>query len=180
MTVKDTPIDGLKIIEPKIFSDNRGYFFESYNKANMLKKGLDYTFLQDNQSKSSRGVVRGLHYQLPPKAQSKLIRVLYGEIYDVAVDIRAGSPTYGQWFGIHISAENQVQFLIPKGFAHGFSVLSETAIILYKCDEYYSPEHESGIIFNDKELDIDWKLNPGEYIVSDKDKKLASFRDAKK
>ncbi len=178
MKVIQTDFKGLVIIEPRIFSDPRGYFYESYNENKFHESSLRYVFVQDNQSKSSFGVIRGLHYQIEPYAQTKLIRVLQGAIYDVAVDIRKGSPAFGKWFGIELSAENHLQLLIPKGFAHGFSVLSETAVIMYKCDDFYVPEAERGIIYSDKDLNIDWKLDPDKILVSDKDGKLPAFRDA--
>lgn len=174
MITRETGIDGLTIIEPKIFRDQRGYFFETYNKE---KLGLDLDFVQDNQSRSSRNVIRGLHFQRDPHSQAKLIRVTEGVIYDVAVDIRKGSVTFGQWFGIELSAGNHLQLLIPSGFAHGFSVLSPFATILYKCDAYYHPESESGIRFDDPELAIDWKIEKGEAIVSDKDRDLPALKD---
>lgn len=179
MKTKETKIKDLFIIEPQVFEDDRGYFFESYNKIKLAEYRICIDFVQDNQSKSSYGVIRGLHYQLDPKAQTKLVRVLKGTIYDVAVDIRKNSPTYGQWFGLELSAENRKQLLIPQGFAHGFSVLSETATVLYKCDEYYAPQMDAGIIYNDAELGIDWQVPPDKVILSEKDAKLPSFKDAK-
>ncbi|MBN2349801.1 MAG: dTDP-4-dehydrorhamnose 3,5-epimerase [Bacteroidales bacterium] len=170
MIITKTGLEGLLVIEPKVFEDERGYFFESFNQRDFYEAGIHFNFVQDNQSKSSFGVVRGLHYQLEPYAQSKLVRVLDGKIYDVAVDIRKDSPTYGKWFGIELSAENKIQLLVPKGFAHGFSVLSKTAIILYKCDEYYHPKYERGIIYNDSSLNIDWKIEKPSIILSSKDK----------
>jgi dTDP-4-dehydrorhamnose 3,5-epimerase len=179
MNVSETPIQGLLIIEPRIFEDPRGYFYESYNAGVLEKQGITSRFVQDNQSKSSYGVIRGLHYQLQPKAQSKLVRVLEGIIFDVAVDVRKGSPTYGKWFGIELSAANKKQLLIPKGFAHGFSVLSDIAVVFYKCDELYAPESDAGIIYNDADLNIDWKLPPERILISDKDSKLSGFKNAK-
>ena len=178
MKITKTPLKDLIIIEPDVFEDERGYFFESYNKQKLELAGYHFDFVQDNQSKSSYGVIRGLHYQLNPKAQSKLIRVLSGTIYDVAIDIRKKSPDFGKWFGVEISDKNYKQLLIPKGFAHGFSVLSEKAVILYKCDELYAPETEAGIIYNDKELNIDWKIEEGKEIISGKDLNLPSFNKA--
>ncbi len=177
MNVSKTFIDGLLIVEPRIFKDERGYFFESYNENNFHNQNIKYKFVQDNQSKSAFGVLRGLHYQVEPYAQTKLIRVLQGKIYDVAVDIRQGSPTFGNYFGIELSDENFLQLLIPEGFAHGFSVLSSTAIILYKCDNFYNPQSERGIIYNDKELNIDWQIKPDKVIVSEKDKILPSLSE---
>lgn len=179
MHVIETSISGLYVIEPRVFEDSRGYFFESFNQQNLEEAGIDYQFVQDNQSKSGFGVLRGLHYQLAPKAQTKLVRVLEGNIYDVAVDVRKGSPTYGQWYGMELSAENKKQLLIPKGFAHGFSVLSETATVFYKCDEFYAPEYDAGIIYNDPELNIDWKIPVEKVLLSEKDGKLPLFKDAK-
>ncbi len=168
MKVIDTKISDLFILEPKVFKDDRGYFFESYNKKTLENLiGKEYDFVQDNESKSSYGVIRGLHYQLAPFSQAKLVRVLQGKVYDVAVDLRKNSPTYLDWVGVELTAENKKQFLIPKGFAHGFSVLSETVIFQYKCDEYYHPEAEAGIIYNDLSLNIDWKIkleNIGSFI----------------
>jgi dTDP-4-dehydrorhamnose 3,5-epimerase len=164
-----TEFPGLIIIEPTVFKDSRGYFFESYNENNFKAEGIDIRFVQDNQSKSSYGVIRGLHYQLAPHAQTKLIRVLSGRILDIVVDIRKGSPTYGNTFSIELSAENNKQLFIPKGFAHGFSVLSETAEVIYKCDEFYHKESEAGIVFNDAALNIDWKIPAASAIISDKD-----------
>ena len=177
MNIKKTNIDGLVIIEPRVFGDARGYFFESYNEADFHAAGINTRFVQDNQSKSSYGVLRGLHLQRLPYAQAKLIRVLQGTIFDVAVDVRKKSPTYGEWFGIELSAENNLQLLIPKGFAHGFSVLSETAVVFYKCDALYHPESESGIIYNDPALAIDWKLPSDKILVSEKDSRLGTLND---
>lgn len=178
MEIQKTPIDGLLIIKPDVFKDERGYFFESYNEERFINNGVSMKFVQDNQSKSSYGVIRGLHYQLEPYAQTKLVRVLQGKIYDVAVDIRKDSPTFGQWYGVELSDENFLQFLLPKGFAHGFSVLSQVAVVLYKCDNYYNKASERGIIYNDKSLNIDWKIKPEAVLVSDKDKMLNSFEKA--
>lgn len=173
-----TTIQGLLVFEPSIFNDERGYFFEAYNKRLFAEQGLPQ-FVQDNQSKSSYGVIRGLHYQLNPNAQGKLVRVVEGIILDVAVDIRKGSPTYGQNYAIELSGENNKQLYIPAGFAHGFSVLSETAIVLYKCDAFYDKETEAGIRFDDEELRIDWQIEKGKEIVSEKDLMLPSFQDCK-
>jgi len=164
-----TEIRDLLVFEPKVFEDSRGYFFEAYNEQTFSEAGASMRFVQDNQSKSSYGVIRGLHYQLNPHAQTKLVRVLEGRILDVAVDIRKGSPTYGKHFAIELSADNKKQLLVPRGFAHGFSVLSETAIVMYKCDGLYHKESEGGIIYNDPELNIDWKVEAGKELVSDKD-----------
>lgn len=171
-------IEGLIIIEPKVFEDSRGYFFEAYNQEVFVQNNVPSIFVQDNQSKSSYGVIRGLHYQLNPYAQAKLVRVLEGSILDVAVDIRKNSPTYGQYFSVELSAENKKQLFIPAGFAHGFSVLSETAIVLYKCNAFYNKQSEGGIRFDDPDLNIDWKVDPLKAIISDKDKQLPLFKDS--
>lgn len=173
-----TDFEGLFVIEPKVFEDERGYFYESYNRIKLKEQGIDIDFVQDNQSKSNYGVTRGLHYQLNPKAQTKFVRVLQGSIYDVVVDIRKNSATYGKWFGMELSAENKKQLFIPKGFAHGFSVLSEEAVVFYKCDEFYSPEHERGIMYNDPFLNIDWKVPASKVILSAKDTKHPMFDSA--
>src|SRR6056297_841535 len=180
MEVKETDIQGIKIIKPKIFEDSRGYFFESYNKKTLEDIIGGVEFIQDNQSLSEYGTIRGLHYQLAPYAQAKLVRVLQGKIYDIAVDIRENSPTYGKHFGIELSEENKIQLFIPKGFAHGFSVLSQKAIVLYKTDEFYFKDSERGIKYNDPELGIDWKVEPEKSILSCKDKVLPTFKEAEK
>ena len=174
-----TEFPELLIIEPTVFKDSRGYFFESYNEKTFAAEGIDVKFVQDNQSKSSYGVIRGLHYQLEPYAQTKLIRVLSGNIMDVVVDIRKGSPTFGKVFSIELSAGNNKQLLIPKGFAHGFSVLSETAEVIYKCDTFYNKESESGILFNDVALNIDWKIPADKAIISEKDLVQPSINNCK-
>ncbi len=179
MKVKETGIEGLLVLEPRIFKDPRGFFYESYHKERLDQHGVDYEFIQDNQSRSSYGVIRGLHYQKEPHAQSKLVRVTEGAIFDVAVDIRPGSPTYGKWFGLEISAENFLQLLIPGGFAHGLSVLSDHATVLYKCDRYYHPESESGIRFDDPDLQIDWRIDPENAIVSERDRILPCLKQLK-
>jgi len=178
MKIEGCFIDGLYIIEPTVFEDSRGYFFEAYNEAVFQKHGIETVFIQDNQSRSSYGVIRGLHYQLQPFAQTKLVRVLEGLILDVAVDIRKGSPTYGQHFSLELSAENKKQLLIPHGFAHGCSVLSPVAVVLYKCDSLYNKQSEAGIRFDDADLAIDWKIEREKSIISDKDIQLPSFKDA--
>ncbi len=178
MEIIHTPIEGLLIIKPRIFEDRRGYFFESYNRNKYFEAGIDLDFCQDNQSKSSYGVVRGLHYQLHPYSQSKLVSVVLGIVWDVAVDLRKESPTFGQWYGIELSAENKLQFLLPKGFAHGFSVLSETAVFSYKCDNYYNQSAERGIMYNDPFLNIDWKIPAHQISVSPKDELHPLFQDA--
>ena len=172
-----TNIEGVYIIEPKIFGDNRGYFMETYNEKDFKNAGLNYNFVQDNQSKSKKGVLRGLHFQCK-YPQAKLVRVLEGEVFDVAVDLRKNSPTYGKWVGVVLSAENKKQFMIPRGFAHGFVVLSEEATFAYKCDEFYHPEDEGGIMWNDLDLNIKWPYQ-GEPILSEKDKHHLSFKDIK-
>jgi len=174
-----TDIQGLLVFEPRIFEDSRGYFFESYNENVFKTEGLDLRFVQDNQSRSSYGVIRGLHYQLPPYAQAKLVRVFHGNILDLAVDIRKGSPTYGKHFSIELSAENKKQLLIPAGFAHGFSVLSEYAEIMYKCNQFYNKDSDAGIMYNDPALNIDWKIPAGKAIVSEKDQQLPVLADCK-
>ena len=173
-----TEIEGVYIIEPKIFGDNRGYFFESFVQAEFEEKVCKTTFVQDNESKSAYGVLRGLHFQKPPYTQSKLIRVVKGRVWDIAVDIRKSSPTFGKYIGIELSEDNHRQFFIPKGFAHGFVVLSEEAVFQYKCDNYYAPQSEGAIIWNDPELGIDWKLPPEDIILSEKDKKHPLLKDA--
>lgn len=177
MNVIKTQISDVYIITPRIFSDNRGYFFESYNKQTLEIEGISYTFVQDNQSKSSYGVIRGLHFQTKPHAQTKLIRVVHGSILDVAVDIRKNSPTFGQHVAVELSDANFQQLLVPEGFAHGFSVLSETAIVQYKCTDYYYPETEGGIKYNDAAISIDWKIPHGKKIISEKDMKLPLLSD---
>ena len=165
-----TPFPGLLVFEPKVFEDNRGYFFESYNQHVFLNEGVEINFVQDNQARSSFGVVRGLHFQVNPHAQTKLIRVLSGQIIDAVVDIRKNSPTYGQAYTILLSAENKKQLLVPKGFAHGYSVISETAEVFYKCDEFYHKESEGGISLSDPALKIDWQIPADQMIISEKDK----------
>ena len=175
----DTDIPGLLVLEPKVFEDSRGYFYESYNERTFINQGIDIKFVQDNESSSSYGVVRGLHYQLVPFAQVKLIRVLAGKILDVVVDIRKGSPSFGKSFSIELTAENKKQLFIPAGFAHGFSVLSERAVVFYKCDTFYNKESEAGIRFDDPQLNIDWQIPADKAIISDKDKQLPLFADCK-
>jgi len=177
MTIEKTAIEDLVIINPTVFEDSRGYFFEAYNQAKFQENGINYKFIQDNQSFSKRGVVRGLHLQISPFAQAKLVRVLEGEILDVAVDLRKKSPTYGQHVSVVLSAENKKQLMVPHGFAHGFSVLSEKASVLYKVDQLYHKESERGIRYDDPTLAIDWQLDSNEVIVSDKDIILPSFKD---
>lgn len=180
MEIIKTNIEGLLVIQPRVFADARGFFFESYNEKLYCEAGIDTRFCQDNQSKSGYGVIRGLHYQLNPHSQSKLVSVIQGAVWDVAVDLRKNSPTFGQWYGVELTEENHTQFLIPQGFAHGFSVLSETAVFSYKCDDFYNPALERGIMFNDPALAIDWKIPAGKEIISDKDMKHPLFADAEK
>jgi dTDP-4-dehydrorhamnose 3,5-epimerase len=172
-----TELEGLLIFEPKVFEDSRGYFFEAYNNSVFKEGGINMSFVQDNQSQSSYGVIRGLHYQNNPYAQTKLVRVLTGTILDIAVDIRKSSSTYGRSFSIELSDENKRQLFIPPGFAHGFSVLSEKAVVLYKCDALYNKESEGGIIYNDPALNIDWQIPADKAIISDKDKLLPVLKD---
>lgn len=179
MPIIKTEFPGLLIFEPTVIKDSRGYFFESYSERLFLANGVKTRFVQDNQSKSSYGVIRGLHYQLHPHAQTKLVRVLSGAILDVAVDIRKGSPTYGKTYSLELSAENNKQLLIPAGFAHGFSVLSETAEVMYKCDEFYHKESEAGICYNDEGLNIDWKIPAEKAIISKKDLQQPSLLNCK-
>lgn len=173
----ETLFPGLLIYEPKVFEDHRGYFFESYNEKTFSEAGVQIKFIQDNQASSSFGVIRGLHYQLDPYAQTKLIRVLSGAILDVVVDIRKNSPTHGQAYTIKLSAENKRQLLVPKGFAHGYSVISETAEVLYKCDAFYNKESEGGIAWNDPALKIDWQVPTESAKISEKDSILPSLID---
>jgi dTDP-4-dehydrorhamnose 3,5-epimerase len=177
MKIRETGIEGLTIIEPVVHRDPRGYFLESYHREAFGKHGITEDFVQDNQSRSVLGVIRGLHYQREPHAQSKLVRVTEGRIYDVAVDIRETSPSFGEWFGIELSADNQLQLFIPKGFAHGFSVLSPHATILYKCDAYYHTGSEAGIRYDDPDLGIDWKIDRESAILSEKDLGLPGLKD---
>jgi dTDP-4-dehydrorhamnose 3,5-epimerase len=179
MHITTTEFPGLLIIQPKIFEDSRGYFFESYNKTKMGNLS-DINFVQDNQSKSTYGTIRGLHYQLEPYGQAKLIRVIEGKILDVVIDIREKSPTFGKHYSIELSEDNKKQFFIPRGFAHGFSVLSKSAIVLYKTDQYYNPDSERGINFSDPFLNIDWKIKPEDAIISSKDKVLPTFKESEK
>lgn len=170
MNIIKTNIEGVVIIEPRIFNDSRGYFFESFNHREFEDKVCKTLFVQDNESKSSYGVLRGLHFQKPPYAQSKLVRVIKGKVLDVAVDIRVESPTYGKYVAVELSDENHLQFFIPRGFAHGFIVLSDEVIFQYKCDNFYSPEYEGAIAWNDPEINIDWKVPMDKIVLSEKDK----------
>ena len=176
MNIIKTAIEGLVVIEPRVFGDSRGYFFESYN-ARDFAQVADITFVQDNESRSCYGVVRGLHFQKPPYAQSKLVRVVEGRVLDVAVDIRRNSPTYGQHVAIELTADNHRQLFLPQGMAHGFAVLSETAVFQYKCDNLYHPESEGAIAWNDPTLAIDWHLPAADVILSDKDKNHPFFHE---
>jgi dTDP-4-dehydrorhamnose 3,5-epimerase len=179
MPFHNTDIQGVFIFEPSVFKDSRGYFFESYNERIFKEQGITARFVQDNQSSSNYGVIRGLHFQWPPHAQAKLVRVLYGEILDVAVDIRKGSPSYGKAICLELSAENRKELFISPGFAHGFSVLSEKAEVFYKCNALYNSESDAGIYFNDPALNIDWKIPADKIIVSDKDKMLPALAECK-
>jgi len=177
MKVIETGLEGCVVLEPQIFGDDRGYFFESYNQQQFLAKtGIDIVFVQDNQSKSNRGVLRGLHFQKGEFAQAKLVRVIKGKVLDVAVDIRPNSPTYGKKFSAVLSGENQKQLFVPRGFAHGFSVLEDNTIFSYKCDNYYNKASEGGIIYNDEDLSIDWMLEETEIKLSKKDALLSPFK----
>ena len=177
MNLIKTKLDGLVVLKPTVFKDNRGYFMESYNQKNINKLLGNINFIQDNESESSRGVLRGLHFQKPPYTQAKLVRCLKGSVLDVALDLRKDSKTYGIFETISLTEENKKQLFIPKGFAHGFIVLSKSAILSYKADNYYNPKSESGIIWNDPDLNIDWNINKNEIIVSEKDKNLPTFNE---
>jgi dTDP-4-dehydrorhamnose 3,5-epimerase len=175
MAFKKTSLPGVIIFEPAVYPDERGFFFESYNKQLFLSNNISNEFVQDNQSYSVYGVIRGLHYQKDPYAQSKLVRVLHGEILDVVLDLRIGSPGFGKTYDVRLSAENKKQIFVPKGFAHGFSVLSETAVISYKCDEFYNKQSEAGIRFNDTVLNINWLIPPDKTLISEKDTHMPAF-----
>ena len=177
ITVETCEIEGLKIITPTVYGDERGYFMETYNQRDYNETGIELDFVQDNQSSSGKGVLRGLHYQIN-HPQDKLVRVISGEVFDVAVDLRKGSKTYGKWFGLILSAENKKQFLVPKGFAHGFLVLSEHAEFVYKCSDFYQAADEGGLLWSDPDIGIDWPIQEGmELIISDKDKRWGTFKD---
>ena len=191
MNIIKTEIEGLVIVEPRIFSDDRGYFYESFSQRefeeevcrttfvrDMLEEGLDMVFVQDNQSMSSYGVVRGLHFQKPPFCQSKLVRCIKGAVLDVAVDIRKGSPTFGKYVAVELTEDNHRQFFVPRGFAHGFAVLSEVAVFQYKCDNYYNKESEGAIAWNDEQIAVDWRLPSEKVILSEKDKLSKPLADA--
>ena len=177
MNVIKTPIEGLLIIEPRVFHDARGYFVETYNEQRYREAGVDATFVQDNQSCSTYGVVRGLHFQKPPYTQAKLVSCTKGRVLDVAVDLRKESPTYGKWYAVELSEENHRQFYIPRGFAHGFSVLSEQAVFTYKCDNLYHPEAEGGLLLSDPDVAIDWQVPEDKRVISEKDTKHPLFKD---
>ena len=177
MTVIETKIPGVLIIEPKVFKDSRGYFFESYSEQRYKEAGIRADFVQDNESCSTRGVMRGLHFQRPPFTQAKLVRCVQGTVLDVAVDIRKGSPTYGQHVAVELSEENHRQFFVPRGFAHGFAVLSPVAVFQYKCDNYYAPQADGGISILDESLGIDWRIPVADAILSEKDTKHLPLKD---
>ena len=183
ITVETCNIEGLKVVTPQVFGDERGYFMETYNYNDFKEAGIDVEFVQDNQSSSTKGVLRGLHFQIN-YPQDKLVRVVNGEVFDVAVDLREGSPTYGQWYGVILSAENKKQFFIPKNFAHGFVVLSEKAEFVYKCSDFYHPNDEGGLAWNDPEIGVEWPMPEGmtenDLILSEKDKKWGGIRELNK
>lgn len=178
MNVIKTDIEGVVVIEPQVFGDERGYFFESFNAERFLAEtGIEVAFVQDNESRSKRGVLRGLHFQREPYAQAKLVRVVQGRVIDVAVDIRPGSPTFGKYVATELSGENHRQMFIPKGFAHGYVVLEDDTVFQYKCDDYYHPESEAGIAWNDPQIGIEWPLSEDEIILSDKDRKHPTLKE---
>lgn len=180
MKIRQTGISGLIVIEPDVFGDSRGYFMESFSCRKFMElTGIDVDFVQDNESKSSYGVLRGLHFQRPPHAQSKLVRVVSGRVLDVAVDLRAGSPTYGKHYALELTGENHLQMFIPKGFAHGFAVLSDEAVFQYKCDEYYAPQSEGGVAWDDPDLAIDWQIPLEDVRLSEKDRNNPEFKALK-
>lgn len=178
MNIVKTAIEDVRIIEPDVFGDARGYFFESWNKAKLRDLAIECDFIQDNESKSRFGVLRGLHFQAPPYTQAKLVRVIQGAVLDVALDIRTDSPTFGKHVAVELSEENKRQLFVPRGFAHGFVVLSESVVFAYKCDNFYKPSHERGICFSDPALGIDWKVKVDSFILSGKDTKNPLFKDA--
>ena len=178
MEIKQTAIPGVVLIEPRLFKDDRGYFFESFSQRDFNAQVREVRFVQDNESKSSYGVLRGLHFQKPPHAQSKLVRVIQGAVLDVAVDIRQGSPTFGRHVAVELTEENHLQFFIPRGFAHGFSVLSDEVIFQYKCDNFYAPQNEGALAWDDPDLGIDWKIPADRVILSEKDKHHPRLKDA--
>jgi dTDP-4-dehydrorhamnose 3,5-epimerase len=178
MEINETGFKGLVIIKPLVHADNRGYFFESFNHSDFHKAGISFSPVQDNESRSSKGVIRGLHFQIKPHQQSKLVRVVQGKIFDVALDLRRNSPTFGKWYGIELDSDDKLQFFIPGGFAHGFSVISETAIIQYKVDNVFNKSSERGIFLNDPDLNIMWPTDGAVPVISEKDLKNPSFREA--
>ena len=180
MEIEETGIEGLLVIKPQVFKDARGFFVETYNEQRYKDAGIDYTFVQDNMSASQYGVVRGLHFQRPPYTQAKLVQVISGRVLDVAVDLRSDSKTYGKSYAVELDGENHWQFMIPRGFAHGFSVLSERAVFTYKCDNLYNPKSEGGVRFDDPTLAIDWKIDLKEAITSEKDTKHPFFKELEK
>lgn len=180
MTVKEAPLSGLKIVQPQVFGDKRGYFMESWNSKEFMNAGITNIWVQDNEARSSKGVLRGLHYQIPPSGQAKLVRVIQGAVQDVVVDIRPMSDTYGQHFSITLSEDNKTQLYIPEGFAHGYLTLSDFAIFSYKCDTHYAPEHEGGILYNDPSIGIEWQAVETELIISEKDMNQPIFGEHKK
>jgi dTDP-4-dehydrorhamnose 3,5-epimerase len=178
MRIEQTQLEGCFLVHDTVLGDDRGYFFESFNQRSFLQHtGLDIHFVQDNQSRSQKGVLRGLHFQHGEAAQAKLVRVLQGRVLDVAVDLRRESPSFGQYVAVELSAESRTQFFVPRGFAHGFVVLSETAVFFYKCDNYYNKSMEAGIIYNDPDLNIDWQISPDQIQLSEKDKTLPRLKD---
>lgn len=177
MNVIKTEIEGLVIIEPRLFRDARGYFFESFSEREFAEKVAPVKFVQDNESRSSYGVLRGLHFQKPPYAQAKLVRVVKGRVLDVAVDLRKGSPTYGKYVAVELSEDNHLQFFLPRGFAHGFCVLSDEVVFQYKCDNYYAPQSEGAVIWNDPDLGIDWRIPQEDVVLSDKDRCHPAFKE---
>jgi dTDP-4-dehydrorhamnose 3,5-epimerase len=180
MDVKNLELPGLILLKPRRFSDSRGYFFESYNERTFLNAGIATRFVQDNQSFSlSKGTIRGLHFQLPPATQAKLVRVLQGSVYDVAVDLRVGSPSFGRWEGVTLTAADEAELFIPHGFAHGFCTFEPNTVVAYKVDEFYAPASDSGLIWNDPTLAIDWPVAACEAVLSEKDQKLGRFADFK-
>ena len=177
MNVIKTDIEGLVIIEPRLFKDARGYFFESFSEREFAEKVAPVKFVQDNESRSYYGVLRGLHFQKPPYAQAKLVRVVKGRVLDVAVDLRKGSPTYGKYVAVELSEDNHLQFFLPRGFAHGFCVLSDEVVFQYKCDNYYAPQSEGAVIWNDPDLGIDWRIPQEDVVLSDKDRCHPAFKE---
>lgn len=177
MNVIKTDIEGLVIIEPRLFKDARGYFFESFSEREFAEKVAPVKFVQDNESRSSYGVLRGLHFQKPPYAQAKLVRVVKGRVLDVAVDLRKGAPTYGKYVAVELSEDNHLQFFLPRGFAHGFCVLSDEVVFQYKCDNYYAPQSEGAVIWNDPDLGIDWRIPQEDVVLSDKDRCHPAFKE---